>query len=338
MAKRKQSALRAQGRTTRTGTKRKAGLAAPHLPPRIYANASPHSLGGVSLFDVGDQVNAETVANFASEDALIERAVARLMEGGAEVHQVSDTLINFSATPKQFEAMFNATVVAEDREVIKGGAVHDTATFVECHNHELPGMVSMRSSRFDDVLEGVAIEEPRYYMAGESIFPPRRSYWHLGVPADVSVACNADRAHRGGITGKDIVVAMCDSGWYRHPFFTARGYRSDNAVLGPGATNPAADESGHGTGESANIFAVAPDIHLKPVKMSFVNTTAAFQVAVGLNPHIITNSWGSSNQNGPLSAADIALGSVIASAVAAVSSSSFRRATVTGAIRANTRT
>ena len=53
----------------------------------------------------------------------------------------------------------------------------------------------------------------------------RTSYWHLDVPADVSLGCNADRAHRAGITGRGIRVAMVDSGWQPHPFFTDRGYR-----------------------------------------------------------------------------------------------------------------
>jgi subtilisin family serine protease len=109
---------------------------------------------------------------------------------------------------------------------------------------------------------------------------------------------------------------MVDSGWFRHPFFTARGYRSDNAILGPSATNPAADESGHGTGESANIFANAPDVRLRPIKMNFVNSIGAFNTAVGLGPDIITCSWGSSQRNGPLSAANIALANAVASAVA----------------------
>jgi hypothetical protein len=82
-----------------------------------------------------------------------------------------------------------------------------------------------------DVLEGVAIEEPRYFMAA-SMYPPLKAYWHLDVPAGVSLGCNADRAHRTGITGKDIKVAMVDSGWFKHPYFVNRGYRAAPVVLG----------------------------------------------------------------------------------------------------------
>jgi subtilisin family serine protease len=85
---------------------------------------------------------------------------------------------------------------------------------------------------------------------------------------------------------------MVDTGWYRHPYFIERGYRANPTVLSPGATNPDHDESGHGTGESANIFAIAPDVEFTMVKMSPVNSTADFNAAVSLGPNIISCSWG----------------------------------------------
>jgi subtilisin family serine protease len=148
------------------------------------------------------------------------------------------------------------------------------------------------------------------------VFAPPKAYWHLDVPGDVSLGVNADRAHRGGVTGRGVKVIMCDSGWFSHPYFAARGYRSSPVVLGPGAANAAADEVGHGTAESANAFAVAPDIDFTMVKMSFVNSVGAFNAAVALGPQIISCSWGSSNRFGPLSAADQALAAAISLAVA----------------------
>jgi len=47
---------------------------------------------------------------------------------------------------------------------------------------------------------------------------------------------------------------MVDSGWYKHPYFVARGYRAATPVIAPGASNPLTDPVGHGTGESANIL------------------------------------------------------------------------------------
>jgi hypothetical protein len=286
------------------------------LPDRIFAQASVRSIGGVSLFDADGQINAATVVNFHSDINLVNRAALLLRDAGFEILQISELTINIAGSPATFETAFGAPVVAEERPVLKPGQVEDTATFIECHNSERPGLISVAQSRFTEVLEGVAIEDPRYWMAALP-FPPVVDYWHLEVPADVSLGCNADRAHRAGTTGLGIKVAMCDSGHFAHPFFAARGYRVAPVTLGPGAANPLVDENGHGTAESANIFAVAPDVQLLPVKMSFVNSNGAFNAAVGLGPDIITCSWGSSKPPGSsLSAADLVLSASIANAVA----------------------
>src|SRR5262249_57393292 len=118
------------------------------------------------------------------------------------------------------------------------------ATSWEAGIPNLGGMLSTAATPFADLLEGVAIEEPYYYMA-PSIFAPTKAYWHLDVPAGVSLGCNADRAHRAGITGKGIKVAMVDSGHFAHPFFPARSYRVAAVVLAPGATTAAAAGVGH---------------------------------------------------------------------------------------------
>ena len=286
------------------------------IPNRIFAQASPRSVGGVSLFAAHQQINTATIGNFFSPQAVINTAVSRLQSAGFEVLQITPTTINIAGSIETYQQAFNTTIVAEERSVIKIFAQASTATFLDSPSTPLPGLIATTGTAFEDVLEGVAIEEPRYFMA-PSMFPPLNAYWHLHVPAGVSLGCNADRAHRSGITGRGIRVAMCDSGWYKHPFFVGRGYRVAPVVLGPGAANPLADESGHGTGESANIFANAPDVELMPVKMNFVNTIGAFNAAVGLQPHIITCSWGSHKPFGPLSAADQALAAAIAAAVAA---------------------
>jgi hypothetical protein len=205
--------------------------------------------------------------------------------------------------------------------VIKQLGIEDTATFIDSTDTDVPGLIATTGTRFEETIEGVAIEEPAY-LHTPAMYPPPVDYFHLDVPADVSVGCNADKAHRGATTGAGVTVAMVDTGWQSHPWFTDRGYRVDPVVLGPGTADPTIDEHGHGTGESANIFSTAPDCTLKPVKAAtaagaLVNMTAAFNAAVALNPAIITNSWGSNIQFGPLSAAMQARAAAVAAAVAA---------------------
>lgn len=316
MTTRKTKSGKAASKTSRAKSRTiKSTLSKDPLPAKIYAQVSPRSISGVSMFAGQEQIRSETVGNFFSEGEVVNAAVARLNEAGFEILQISPMTINIAGTPAQFRRAFKTNIVVEDRPVIKGGAKKDVAQFLDSPDTSLSGLIQTQGTTFEDSIEGVALEEPRYPMAA-SMFAPLKSYWHLRVPGDVSLACNADRAHRAGITGKGVKVAMCDSGWFKHPYFVGRGYKAAPVVLGPGAANPLKDESGHGTGESANIFANAPDIDFMPVKMSFVNSTGAFNAAAGLGPNIITCSWGSHHPFGPLSAADQVLAAAIAAAVA----------------------
>ncbi len=291
-----------------------AAAANPKVPNIIYAQASPHSAGGVSLFDSQEHVRAATALNFFSEMSLVQRAAAKLRAAGFDVLQISPTTINIAGSAETYRRAFNTRIVAEERATMKGPDEDDHATFLDSPDTHMSGLIATRGTQFEDVLEGVALEEARYFNA-PSMFAPAKTYWHLDVPGGVSLGCNADRAHRTGITGKGVKVAMADSGWFKHPYFVERGYKVSPVVLGPAAINPLNDEVGHGTGESANIFAVAPDAELLPVKINFVNTVGGFNAAVALKPDIITCSWGSHKPLGALSAADLALAAAVAAAV-----------------------
>jgi len=285
------------------------------IPDRLFANVSPHSIGGLSMFDYDGPFDADIVSNFMSDEDLIRRAAQALQDAGFEVLQMSLYTINVAAPIATYERAFKTRIVAHELPTLKAGGVEDTATYFSVEDTDRFGLLHTSGTSFEHLIEGVAIETPRYYFATQPL-PPLKAYWHLDVPAGVSLACNADRAHRGGITGRGIRVAMVDSGHFAHPFFAARGYRVSTVTLAPGASNATTDDNGHGTAESANIFATAPDAELSPVKMSFANTLAAFNAAVALAPDIITCSWGSSVRNPPLAAADQALAAAITDAVA----------------------
>jgi subtilisin family serine protease len=289
--------------------------AEPVVPELIYAQASPRSLGGTSLFESAPAAARNALA-MTSERGVIRDAAGQLRAAGFSVLQVSSTTINIAGPPRLYERAFQCRLTAQERPARKAQSQDDTATFIECPDSDVPGLIPTAGTDFSNLLEGVGIEEPRYYFAANPL-PPSDSYWHLDVPGGVSLAANADLAHREGVTGKGITVVMTDSGHYAHPYFAARGYRVGPVVLGPGASAPERDESGHGTAESANLFAIAPDVNLTMVKMSFVNTIGAFNAAVGLAPDVISCSWGSDKRNGPLSAADLAASASLAAAVAA---------------------
>jgi subtilisin family serine protease len=124
---------------------------------------------------------------------------------------------------------------------------------------------------------------------GPSYRPPSESIAHLHLE-DVRAALNAPRAHRQDWTGRGVKVAMVDSGFFPHPFFAANGYKLV-ASAAPGADKPEEDPSGHGTGECANIFTIAPDCTVYGVKTS-LSAATSLEAAIGLGPDVLSNSWG----------------------------------------------
>ena len=148
-------------------------------------------------------------------------------------------------------------------------------------------------------IEGVLLERPRQLQGiVPSPMPPNVPHYHLRVPDDVSIALGASTAHQLGRVGEGVTVAMVDSGQYAHPFFAAHSYNVKPTIsVIPGA-DPGKDPVGHGTGESANIFATAPAIELQPYRVSndhgrLVGGIGGFMSAKQSKPSVITNSWGS---------------------------------------------
>jgi subtilisin family serine protease len=101
---------------------------------------------------------------------------------------------------------------------------------------------------------------------------------------------NVAHAHADGFKGQNIRAAMIDTGFaWEHPYFQGKHYQF--SATQPVGSN--ADTSGHGTGESANMLAIAPEVRLYGLAMA--DLVLAFQIArddLGVN--LVSNSWGSS--------------------------------------------
>jgi Subtilase family len=281
------------------------------LPDRIFAHASPRSVGGRSLFDPKKgPVRLRAARAFASPPGLIAIAAARLRAAGFDILQMTPYTINIAASPDVYRAVFGRNLVEKEVPLPNGG----TSTHIECQGCPSPRLIPVEGTEFADILEGVALEVPRS-LVQVSTLAPNASYWHLRTPGDLALGLNALPLHRHGIDGRGVRVAMVDTGWFRHPYFDAYGYDIAPVVLGPGATLPEVDDSGHGTGESANVLALAPGCQLIPVKHDRTNMGAAFNQAVSLRPDIITCSW-TGHRPFELDPVDMALEASVAEAVA----------------------
>lgn len=283
------------------------------LPSVIYAEAAVRPESGRSLLTTSEPITSENIAKFYAEPERVSLAAKRLRQQGFQILDPGRLTITIAAPAEIYERAFRTNIVAEERPVIKGTGWETTATFLDTPNTNISGLIDPAGSDLGDLLEGLAINEPVYYF--DPALPPDKAYWHLDVPGDIARGLGAEGAPGRGLTGRGVKVAMVDSGWYRHPFFVRHGYRT-NVVLGPGTSDPRSDRNGHGTGESANVFAIAPEVELTMVKTSFVNCLGAFKKAVSLQPDIISCSWGFDRQfRYQLSAFDRAIAGAVADAV-----------------------
>src|SRR4029453_15704627 len=128
----KKSTAAASSRGARRGGAKstdKGELSKDPLPPTIYAQVSPRSVGGVSMFEGQDQINSTTVFNFFSEGDLVNAAVARLREAGFEILQISPLTINIAGSAATYRRAFGTNIAVFDRPVVKDFGTRERAEF-----------------------------------------------------------------------------------------------------------------------------------------------------------------------------------------------------------------
>jgi hypothetical protein len=255
--------------------------------------------GPESVFGEGQRLNHTARACHASQH---DRGDVRrdLERSGFTIIAESALGFSVSAPCGAFEEITGGTLQATERLTTVDPSYSVYVTHIDIVGQDQPTTLGVGRAASDWLkIDGVVIEKPRVYQqVFPSPIPPNSPRFHLRLPGDVALALNATAAHQRGERGAGVTVAMPDSGQYRHPFFTARAYTVRRPITVVPGTSPSSDPVGHGTGESANIFAVAPGADLQPIRASdnagnLVGAIAGFVRAKELRPRIITNSWGS---------------------------------------------
>ncbi|MBW8843442.1 MAG: S8 family serine peptidase [Burkholderiales bacterium] len=237
----------------------------------------------------------------------------------------SELGFSVAAGPAQFEEITGGTVLPFERLMQTARGVREYITCLDIVGSKQPDAMGVGKAKSAALrIDGICLEQPKQcHSIFPSPIPPASPKFHLRLPGDLAVAMGAQQARQRGFRGDGITVAMPDTGWYRHPYFTANQYKIQTPLVTVPGTNPSKDPVGHGTGESANIFALAPGVVLQPVRATdsagrFVGAMAAFLKSKALVPRIITNSWGGDGLYPPIggpSAADLALAAEIKDAI-----------------------
>jgi hypothetical protein len=222
-----------------------------------------------------------------------------LEKSGFQIIEESALGMSVMAEPQKYEELTGGKIQPKEKLMQTTEGVSEYITCLDIVGEKQPkslgvGTVKSKSLKVD----GVVLERPRIlYAVFPAPIPPTSPKYHLRLPNDLATALGALPGHQQGWFGEGVSVVMPDSGWYRHPFFTANGYQVKTPIVAIPDTNPSKDPIGHGTGESANIFALAPKAILQPIRGTtedgkFVGVFAAFLRGKALNPQIMTNSWG----------------------------------------------
>lgn len=249
------------------------------------------------------RLTAASVGSFAPDPYDMDRALAELHRRGFVTSLKGRYTASVRGTRAQFEKAFGTKLSVFQL---------DPGKPYQCHKFYYPadGAPWNPDATLMSLIDDAYIQWPHLNfgartMAGTpgagaiSARPPYVPYWHLEVPGDVAKLIGATAVHQAGTTGAGVRVCMIDTGFdHSHPFFTAHGYTS-SVVLAPGATNRSTDPHSHGTGESANIFAIAPGATFIGVKLGDDRNPAGgasilegFLEALKHKPHVISISMG----------------------------------------------
>lgn len=266
----------------------------------------PDGLPGPTKFAA--RLSTASVPDFIPDPVQADLALAELARRGFEVTGRGDLSASVRGTRRQFEAVFGTKLQAH---------ALDPAEAAQFSSFYFPpaGAPWNPDPAIAALLDDAYIQWPHIYMGKKATkanakpkpakpgppqsTPPAIGYHHLTVPGGVARLLNAIPVHHDGITGRGVRVAMIDSGFaHGHPFFSANSY-SSAVVLAAGATNRDTDPNGHGTGESANVFAVAPGVTFIGVKVDNdanpelgASILEGVQEALRHSPDIITVSLG----------------------------------------------
>jgi subtilisin family serine protease len=259
----------------------------------VIAEVALRSPAGSSVFDPGVVISRATVDRYRAEPGAVDMTRQRLAGLGIQVLSASRTSMTVRADRDDFEKAFRTRL-----RIARTGtrpAVEFFAVASGNDNRPLPPPDDLTG-----LIAGAALTRPAEYL--HSAFPPITAipaggYRWLFLPGELAGVLRAAPAHRRGVTGSGIRVAIVDSGCYRHEYFAQYGFNLDE-VVPTGSNLDEWPDAGHGTAMAANVFAIAPDARVTPVWMG-ASPAEALRVAANPRPNVINCSWGLADDDSP---------------------------------------
>ena len=240
------------------------------------------TLGKPGRFDDDSPAQWKEWLKSALPDEQVDRGVEFLIKRGFEVLGRSLYTLSLRASPELFEETFSSRIVCKRLSVQADGS----ETF-ECRL----GDEAVLPEALHGVVGKVTVQPATRLVAAVSADPPVVQGVHYLTLDDVARLLDAQAARDAGFDGTGVKLTMIDTGFDdSHPYFSTQGFRT-HVLLAGGASGAKQDSSGHGTGCSANVFAIAPGVEFTGIKVGALGATdggapllAGFQRALGFDP------------------------------------------------------
>lgn len=258
------------------------------MPDTIRVRLVPKTRDGRSITVDMSEMSPGTAKSFAPDPGRAAEAKRAALDLGLAAKITRHDAVEASLPPADFQQLFQTELY--DAEEIPGFE-SDLAPALSVRHS--PSMTLPRAElavpeSMRDTIAFAYVPTPVEFF-GASFIPPNVGLYHLRL-SEVCAALRGAECHTRGWTGSGIRIAMTDTGFAPHPYFDRQGY-DILRVRTPDVSEPSVDSNGHGTGESANALALAPDCVLIGVKHDDYSALA-LETALEQNPNIITNSWG----------------------------------------------
>lgn len=257
---------------------------------------------GVGPTKLAARMSSASVSAMRPDPLDMDKALYELHRRGFEVSERGKLTASVRCSRQLYEKVFGTKLkvfrIDQTQQMSSQAFYYPPAEAAWKPDESLMSLIDDAYIQWPHIFMATA-KKPKTKAAQPSAIPPEVSYFHLQVPNDVPRLLNAAQVHAAGITGKGVRVAMIDSGFgHSHPYFKAHNYNS-TVVLASGASNNKTDANGHGTGESANVFALAPGATFIGIKLdNDTNPQGSASILEGLQealkhkPQVISVSLG----------------------------------------------
>lgn len=247
---------------------------------------------GATLGEMRRRLSVRTVREFKPDEATRLRIVIELKQFGFEVFAGHGPVITARGTVKRFTEAFGGTfekVIHERR--IPGTPRVQTETSIRLRRgSEPPSPKALTGALLITVSVKPTLATP--------LIPPTVAGFNLRVPGDIALLTRASATHRRSTpsgdraTGGGITVAVIDTGFAEHPYYSGHDYRITRLSAADVTAPPTDDPVQHGTCMLAGLFACAPDVHALAIKFGEDPVVALHDAMNYGGVNVISLSWG----------------------------------------------